>query len=93
MHALVKLEQSRGVPTAYLAFEGESHGFRKAQNQIRSLEAELRQLVTDRANLRARKERFAKVAREIAARAPKQKTDSVEIIRQMREDRMNELGC
>jgi len=33
--------KSRGVPTAYLAFEGESHGFRKAENQIRSLEAEL----------------------------------------------------
>lgn len=31
----------RGVPTAYLEFEGESHGFRKAENQIRSLEAEL----------------------------------------------------
>lgn len=33
--------KSRGIPTAYLAFEGESHGFRKAENQVRSLEAEL----------------------------------------------------
>ncbi len=33
--------KSRGVPTAYVAFEGESHGFRKAENQIRALEAEL----------------------------------------------------
>lgn len=32
----------RGVPTEYLAFEGESHGFRKAENQIRALEAERR---------------------------------------------------
>jgi dipeptidyl aminopeptidase/acylaminoacyl peptidase len=30
----------RGIPTEYLAFEGESHGFRKAENQIRALEAE-----------------------------------------------------
>ncbi len=33
--------KSKGLPTAYLAFEGESHGFRKARNQIASLEAEL----------------------------------------------------
>ncbi len=33
--------KSRGIPTAYLAFAGEGHGFRKAENQIRSLEAEL----------------------------------------------------
>ena len=33
--------KSRGIPTAYLAFEGESHGFRKAENQVRSLQAEL----------------------------------------------------
>ena len=33
--------KSRGVPTAYLAFEGEGHGFRKAENQVRALEAEL----------------------------------------------------
>jgi dipeptidyl aminopeptidase/acylaminoacyl peptidase len=33
--------KSRGIPTAYLAFEGEGHGFRKAENQIRALESEL----------------------------------------------------
>jgi len=31
----------KGRPVAYLAFEGEQHGFRKAENIIRSLEAEL----------------------------------------------------
>jgi dipeptidyl aminopeptidase/acylaminoacyl peptidase len=31
----------RGVPHAYLLFEGEGHGFRKAENIVRSLEAEL----------------------------------------------------
>jgi dipeptidyl aminopeptidase/acylaminoacyl peptidase len=31
----------RGVPHAYIAFEGEDHGFRKAENIIRSAEAEL----------------------------------------------------
>ncbi len=32
--------KSRGIPTAYLPFEGEGHGFRKSENQIRALEAE-----------------------------------------------------
>jgi dipeptidyl aminopeptidase/acylaminoacyl peptidase len=32
--------KSRGVPTAYLAFEGEGHGFRKSENQVRALQAE-----------------------------------------------------
>jgi len=31
----------KGLPMAYLAYEGEQHGFRKAENMIRSLEAEL----------------------------------------------------
>ena len=31
----------KGRPVAYLAFEGEQHGFRRADNIIRSLEAEL----------------------------------------------------
>ncbi|GAA2725567.1 MULTISPECIES: prolyl oligopeptidase family serine peptidase [Streptomyces] len=31
----------RGVPFAYLTFEGEGHGFRKAASVVRSLEAEL----------------------------------------------------
>lgn len=32
--------QERGVPTAYIAFAGEGHGFRKAENSIRAREAE-----------------------------------------------------
>ena len=31
----------RGVPHAYIAFEGEGHGFRRAETMIRALEAEL----------------------------------------------------
>ncbi|WP_374984956.1 LpqB family beta-propeller domain-containing protein [Streptomyces fradiae] len=31
----------RGVPHAYLAFEGEEHGFRRAETLVRALEAEL----------------------------------------------------
>ena len=31
----------KGIPMAYIAFEGEQHGFRKAENIIRALEAEL----------------------------------------------------
>jgi dipeptidyl aminopeptidase/acylaminoacyl peptidase len=37
VHAL----RERGIPHAYLLFEGEGHGFRKAENIVRSLEAEL----------------------------------------------------
>ena len=37
---LAELE-GRGVPHAYLAFEGESHGFRRADTLVRALEAEL----------------------------------------------------
>ena len=33
--------RARGVPFAYLAFEGEQHGFRKAETNRRCLEAEL----------------------------------------------------
>lgn len=33
--------KSRGVPTAYVAFPDEAHGFRKAENMVRALEAEL----------------------------------------------------
>jgi dipeptidyl aminopeptidase/acylaminoacyl peptidase len=33
--------RKKGLPVAYLAFEGEQHGFRKAATIIRSLEAEL----------------------------------------------------
>jgi dipeptidyl aminopeptidase/acylaminoacyl peptidase len=33
--------RTRGIPTAYLPFEGEQHGFRKAENIRRALEGEL----------------------------------------------------
>jgi dipeptidyl aminopeptidase/acylaminoacyl peptidase len=33
--------RTKGLPVAYLAFEGEQHGFRKAATIVRSLEAEL----------------------------------------------------
>ncbi|HKR98150.1 MAG TPA: prolyl oligopeptidase family serine peptidase, partial [Candidatus Dormibacteraeota bacterium] len=33
--------RARGVPTAYIAFEGEQHGFRQSANIRRALEAEL----------------------------------------------------
>jgi dipeptidyl aminopeptidase/acylaminoacyl peptidase len=33
--------RAKGLPVAYLAFEGEQHGFRRADTIIRSLEAEL----------------------------------------------------
>ncbi|MEU0331752.1 prolyl oligopeptidase family serine peptidase [Streptomyces sp. NPDC006193] len=33
--------QGRGVPHAYLTFEGEGHGFRRAETMVRALEAEL----------------------------------------------------
>ena len=33
--------RAKGLPVAYLAFEGEQHGFRKADTVKRSLEAEL----------------------------------------------------
>jgi dipeptidyl aminopeptidase/acylaminoacyl peptidase len=39
--AIVKALAAKQVPHAYLLFEGEQHGFRKAENIIRTLEAEL----------------------------------------------------
>jgi dipeptidyl aminopeptidase/acylaminoacyl peptidase len=33
--------RKKGLPVAYVAFPGEQHGFRKAENIVRSLEAEL----------------------------------------------------
>jgi dipeptidyl aminopeptidase/acylaminoacyl peptidase len=33
--------RKRGIPTAYIPFEGEQHGFRKAENIRRALEGEL----------------------------------------------------
>ncbi len=39
--AMVAALRAKGVPFAYVAYEGEQHGFRKAENIIRSAEAEL----------------------------------------------------
>lgn len=38
---MVEALRKKHVPVAYLAFEGESHGFRRAENLKRSIEAEL----------------------------------------------------
>jgi dipeptidyl aminopeptidase/acylaminoacyl peptidase len=38
---MVEALKKKGRPVAYLAFEGEQHGFRRAENIVRSLEAEL----------------------------------------------------
>jgi dipeptidyl aminopeptidase/acylaminoacyl peptidase len=39
--AIVAALKARGVPVAYIEFEGEQHGFRKAESIVRSLESEL----------------------------------------------------
>jgi dipeptidyl aminopeptidase/acylaminoacyl peptidase len=39
--AMVEVLERKGIPYAYLAFEGEGHGFRKEENVVRSLEATL----------------------------------------------------
>ena len=39
--SMVNALRSRGVPVFYLLFEGEQHGFRKAANIRRALEAEM----------------------------------------------------
>lgn len=39
--AIVDAVRARGVPVAYLEFEGEQHGFRRAENVVRATEAEL----------------------------------------------------
>jgi len=38
---MVEAVRKRGLPVAYVAFEGEQHGFRRAENIQRALEAEL----------------------------------------------------
>lgn len=38
---MVQALRAKGVPVAYLSFEGEGHGFRRAENIKRSLDAEL----------------------------------------------------
>lgn len=39
--AMVAALKSKGIPVAYVPFEGEGHGFRRSENIIRALEAEL----------------------------------------------------
>ena len=39
--AIVAALEAKGVPVVYVEFEGEQHGFRKAENIVRSLESEL----------------------------------------------------
>ena len=39
--AMVAALEAKRLPHAYIPFEGEQHGFRKAENQVRSREAEL----------------------------------------------------
>jgi dipeptidyl aminopeptidase/acylaminoacyl peptidase len=39
--AIVAALKSRGIPVAYIEFEGEQHGLRRAENVVRALEAEL----------------------------------------------------
>jgi dipeptidyl aminopeptidase/acylaminoacyl peptidase len=39
--AMVDVLERKGIPYAYLAFEGEGHGFRKEENILRSIEATL----------------------------------------------------
>jgi dipeptidyl aminopeptidase/acylaminoacyl peptidase len=38
---MVEALRKKGIPVAYVSFEGEQHGFRKAENIKRSLESEL----------------------------------------------------
>jgi dipeptidyl aminopeptidase/acylaminoacyl peptidase len=38
---MVEALRAKGLPVAYVAFEGEQHGFRRAENIIRALEGEL----------------------------------------------------
>ncbi len=38
--AMVNALKAKGIPVAYIAYEGEAHGFRKAENIIRTIESE-----------------------------------------------------
>jgi dipeptidyl aminopeptidase/acylaminoacyl peptidase len=38
--AMVEVLRAKGIPVAYVAFEGEQHGFRKAENIIRAIDGE-----------------------------------------------------
>ena len=39
--SMVTALKENGIPVAYLPFEGESHGFRRAETTIKAIEAEL----------------------------------------------------
>ncbi len=39
--AMFSAVRDKGLPTAYIAFEGEQHGFRQAPNIRRALDAQL----------------------------------------------------
>jgi dipeptidyl aminopeptidase/acylaminoacyl peptidase len=39
--AMVDALDKKGIPVAYILFEGEGHGFRKSENVCRALESEL----------------------------------------------------
>jgi dipeptidyl aminopeptidase/acylaminoacyl peptidase len=41
MEGMVRAVRAKGLPVAYIAFEGEGHGFRRAETIRRALEAEL----------------------------------------------------
>jgi dipeptidyl aminopeptidase/acylaminoacyl peptidase len=38
---MVDMLRAKGIPVAYVPFEGEAHGFRRADNIRRAIEAEL----------------------------------------------------
>src|SRR5919202_4279485 len=38
---MIEALERKGIPYAYIAFEGEGHGFRKSENRKRAVEAEL----------------------------------------------------
>lgn len=38
---IVEAMQTNGLPVGYIEFEGEGHGFRRAENLVRAIEAEL----------------------------------------------------
>lgn len=39
--AIAAAARDRGVPSSYLAFPGEQHGFRRAEHIVRAFEAQL----------------------------------------------------
>lgn len=66
-----------------------------AADHRQPIEAEVHAVLARAAEDHARRQRLVRRAREISAMTPKgvAQTDSVEIIREMREERMRDLGC